>query len=507
MSLDFYGHEFDLYDNHIPERTGIKGVGMKKRTIIIIVVVVVAAAVLSLGIIRRVRQRISSNDNDLITYQVGYGDLSAVIDETGSVYADQSATLYWQTTGIAGEVNVVLGQAVQADQVLAETREDSRPQSYYLAQQELIAATNALAELYDNAALVAASAQLDLAQAWEALYGADYSWSIVQPGQRPTGDDLEAAKARLIIAEDERDKKQTVYDDAEWNLSISKALLALTIAQNEYEQAAWYVDWLQAQVDGAEEEVDIQDPNVALALANLEAAEKTYEKVKDGPDPDDIRLAEARISAAQASLDTASITAPFGGVITAVEVIEGDLVVPNTMAFRIDDLDHLRVDVSVSEVDISQIQVGQPVKLVFDAIQGEEYQGEVIEVSPVGIQQQGLVSFQVSIRVTDADEEVRPGLTAAVQIIVRQVEDALLIPNRAVRWVRGEQVVYLSHAGEFPSTEDLEIIPVTVGASSDEFTELIEGDIEEGDFIVLNPPSVSIFDEIEPGQGPPSQFR
>jgi HlyD family secretion protein len=241
-------------------------------------------------------------------------------------------------------------------------------------------------------------------------------------------------------------------------------------------------------------------------VANLDAAERAYEKVKDGPDPDDIRLAEARIAAAQASLDTAAITAPFDGVITAVEVIEGDLVFPNTIAFRIDDLENLRVDVRVSEVDINQIQVEQPVKLVFDAIQGEEYQGKVVEVSPVGSQLQGLVTFQVSILVTDADEQVRPGLTAAVQIIVQQIENALLIPNRAVRWVRGEQVVYLSLVGENPTVADLEIVPVTVGASSEEFTELLAGDIEEGDFIVLNPPSVNIFDEFDPGQGPPSQF-
>ncbi len=480
---------------------------MKRRTIVIAGIVVLALAVVGFGIIRA-RQRTAASNTDLITYQIDYGDLSAVIDETGSVYADQSATLYWQTTGVVGDVNVVLGQEVEADQTLAEISADSLPQSYFLAQQELIAATNALADLFDNAALVAANAQLDLARAWEALYGAEYHWSEIQPGERATEEELEVAKARMTIAEDELDRKQIQYDDAVWDLAKAKALLALTVAKNEYEQAAWYVDWLQAELDenGSENEIEIQDPNVAMALANLEAAERSFEKVKDGPDPDDIRLAEARLAAAQASLDSASITAPFGGVITAVEVMEGDLVFPNTVAFRIDDLENLQVDVGVSEVDINQIKVGQPVKLVFDAIQGTEYQGEVIEVSPVGVLQQGLVSFQISIRVTDADEEVRPGLTAAVQIVVRQVEDALLIPNRAVRWVGGEQVVYLSPDGETAVLQNLIRVPVVLGASSDEYSELLEGDLEVGDFIVLNPPSVSIFEEME-GHGRPPAFR
>ena len=474
---------------------------MNKRTIVIAGIVVLVVAVVGFGVIRA-QQRSAASDIELITYQVDYGDLSAVIDETGAVHADQSATLSWQAKGVVGDVNAVLGQEVKADQVLAEIRADSLPQSYFLAQQELIAATNALADLYDNAVFVAANAQLDLARAWEALYGADYRWATIQPGDLPTEDDLEEAKARKIVAKDRYDKKQTLYDDAEWSLSQAKALLELTIAKNEYEQAAWYVDWLQAVVDGNETEIDIQDPNVAVALANLEAAERSYDKVKDGPDPDNIRLAETRIAAAQASLDTASITAPFDGVITAMEVIEGDLVFPNTTAFRIDDLDHLRVDVGVSEVDISQIKVGQPAMLIFDAIQGTEYEGEVIEVSPVGIQQQGLVSFQISIRVTDADEEVRPGLTAAVQIVVRQVEGVMLIPNRAVRWVKGEQVVYVSPDGENATLQNLIRVPVVLGASSDEYSELLDGEIGEGDYVVLNPPSVSIFEDMQPGRPP-----
>lgn len=477
---------------------------MKKRTIYIIVIIVVALVIGGLSVVRYRRQNAAS-EKELITTQIGYGDFNAVIDETGSVYADQSATLYWQTTGVVGEVAVALGQEVEADQVLAGIREDSLPQSYYMAQQELILATNALQDLYDNAALVAASAQVELANAWSAVYGTSSRWKAVEADEGFTSDEIEAARARVTIAEDELEKQQDKYDDTTWDVAEAKALLTLIIAQNEFDQATWYLDWLLAQEEGTD--IAIEDPSLAVAIANLEAAQKRYEEIKDGPDPDDIRLAEARIAAAQASLDTATITAPFNGVITSVEVIEGDLVLPNTMAFRIDDLANLMVDVRVSEVDINQLQEGQPVLLEFDAIQDKEYNGEVVEVSPVGSQVQGLVSFKVSIRVTDADEMVKPGLTAAVQIIVDQIENALLIPNRAVRWYRGQQVVYLSTNDENPTSEDLVIIPVVVGASSDEFTELIDGDIEEGDWIVLNPPSVSIFDDLDPSQGPPSQFR
>ena len=473
---------------------------MKKRTIIIIVVIALVLAGAAFGIVSA-KQRNAAESNDLQTSQISNGDLSAVVDETGEVYADQTAMLSWETTGIAGEVSVSLGEAVKEDQVLATLKEGSLPQNIYLAQQELISAERALEDLYDGAAEAAANAQLVVANAIDDLDDADYHWLLHQPGNRASAEELKSAKAKLKIAEIRLGKKRKQHDKASGGIKRAQAQIALTDAINQFQYAEWYLNWLQVGAD--EIEMAILDANVAVATANLEAAEREYERVKDGPDPEDIILAEARISAAQASLDLASITAPFDGVITAVDVLPGDLVNPSNLAFRIDHLDNLLVDVSVSEVDINQIKVGQPVILAFDAILGKEYQGEVVEVSPVGVQQQGLVSFEVTIKIIDADEEVRSGLTAAVQIVVRQVEDALLVPNRAVRWVKGEQVVYLATAGKNSTEADIQMIPVTLGASSDEFSELLDGELKEGDLIILNPPSTSIFEEMEPGQGPP----
>ncbi|MFN2113605.1 MAG: hypothetical protein ACK2TT_10835, partial [Anaerolineales bacterium] len=115
---------------------------MKKRNIIIIVVIALVLAGAMYGIVQA-RQRSAASSSDLITYQIGYGDLSAVIDETGEVRAKQSATLFWETAGVVGEVKLNLGEKVQAEQVLATIKEDSLPQSYFLAQQELINANRA----------------------------------------------------------------------------------------------------------------------------------------------------------------------------------------------------------------------------------------------------------------------------------------------------------------------------------------------------------------------------
>jgi HlyD family secretion protein len=109
--------------------------------------------------------------------------------------------------------------------------------------------------------------------------------------------------------------------------------------------------------------------------------------------------------------------------------------------------------------------------------------GEIVEVSLIGTVTQGVVNFKATVEMVDPDEIVRPGLTAAVNIIASQVEDVLLIPNRAVRVRDGQRIVTVSRGGT------LEAVEIELGASSDLFSEVVGGELQEGDLIILNPPS------------------
>jgi HlyD family secretion protein len=89
----------------------------------------------------------------------------------------------------------------------------------------------------------------------------------------------------------------------------------------------------------------------------------------------------------------------------------------------------------------------------------------------------------VTVELNDADEMVKPGMTAAAIITINSLNDVLLIPNRAVRFVDGNRVVYVMQDGK------LTPVVIEIGASSDAYSQLISGDIEEGALIVLNPPA------------------
>ena len=218
------------------------------------------------------------------------------------------------------------------------------------------------------------------------------------------------------------------------------------------------------------------------ASQQLNNAVTTLFELERLPDPDDLAAAQARLQAAQATVDSISLTAPFAGTITEVNTKPGDQVSPGSIAFRLDKLDRLLVDVQVSEVDINSIQAGQPVNLSFDAILDKQYQGVVNQVPTVGDIIQGVVEFNVLVELTDADREVKPGMTAAVNIVVNQLTDTLLVPNSAVRVVDGQHVVYILEDNQLKEVE------ITLGASSDTQSQVIDGDLKVGDEIVLNPP-------------------
>jgi HlyD family secretion protein len=129
------------------------------------------------------------------------------------------------------------------------------------------------------------------------------------------------------------------------------------------------------------------------------------------------------------------------------------------------------------------VEPGQLVELTFDAVLDRRYQGTVTEVDLVGSETQGVVNYKVTVAIEDADALVRPGLTAAVNLVVDQIDDALLVPNRAVRVVDGQRVVYVLRDGQMTA------VPIVLGTSSESHSQVLEGDLEPGDTILLNPPT------------------
>jgi HlyD family secretion protein len=417
----------------------------KNRTILIIVVLIVLGA--SAFVFIRGR-----NNNTATQYQttaIERGNLTATIGATGTVRAKQSAVLIWQAAGTVESVDVKVGDQVTANDALASLAKTSLPQSVILAEADLASAQKSLDELVAS----------------------------------------NTAEAQAVI--DLRDAKAAYDKAANWRKELNgkihmKKIIYKTFGTRTIPILKEFRGYADAET------IAKADEDLALARAKLDDAQRNYDLLKDG-NTAEILAAQARVDAAQATINLARVIAPFDATITESYPLPGDQVAAGATAFRLDNLSSLFVDVEVSEVDINSVQIGQPVTLSFDAILSKEYHGEVVEVAQAGTVTSGVVNFKVTVELTDADSEVRPGMTAAVNIVVEEVKDVVLVPNRAVRLVDGERVVYLLVEGQPVKKE------IRLGSSSDTMSVVAVGDVKQGDLVILNPPTASQFG---PGNGP-----
>jgi len=409
----------------------------KNRTIIIILLIV--AVVVSVFVLRG---RQSANTvSQFQTAAVERGNLTATIGATGTVRAKQTAVLIWQAAGTVDTVNVKVGDNVPEGFVMAYLAKTSLPQSVIMAEADL------------------ATAQSDL----DKLLNSDTS------------------RAQAVIAL--RDA-QVAYDKANnWRNELNGRIRVKRIVYKTFfGKTVPVIKEYKQHPD--ETTIAKADEDLALKKAKLDDAQREYDRLTNG-NTAEIAASQARVDAAQATLNLSRVIAPFPGIVTESYPLPGDQISAGATAFRIDDLSSLLVDVEVSEVDINNISVGQSATLTFDAILSSEYHGEVVEVASVGNSVSGVVNFTVTVELTDADEFVKPGMTAAVNIVVKEENNVLLIPNRAVRLVDAERVVYMLVDGK------PEPVKVKLGASSGIDSVLVDGDVKEGDPIILNPPAVN----------------
>jgi HlyD family secretion protein len=420
----------------------------KYRNLLIglLIIVLVASAFIF------VRRSNADTSSQFQTAKAERGDLTATIGATGTVRAKQSAVLVWQAAGTVDTVNVKVGDNIPADFVMAFLAKTSLPQSVIMAEADLADAKKSMDELMSSDT-ARAQAVIDLKIAQEAYDRAANYLQYLQNSKK-----VPQSETRLFL----ETKRNT------W-MYLYKTKTFRGPAPEE-----WIIDATN---------------DLALKTSQLEDAQREFDRLNNG-NMEDIVAAQARVDAAQATLNLARVISPFSGTVTEAYPLSGDQVSPETTAFRLDNLSSLLVDVKVSEVDINSVTIGQPVTLTFDAILGKEYHGQVVEVTQAGTVDEGVVNFTVTVELTDPDSLVKPGMTAAVNIVIEQMNDALLVQNRAVRLVDNQRVVYVLENGQPVKKE------ITLGSSSDTLSVVAGGDVKEGDVIILNPPS-----EFGPGPG------
>jgi RND family efflux transporter MFP subunit len=256
--------------------------------------------------------------------------------------------------------------------------------------------------------------------------------------------------------------------------ALDKAAVALQQAQAAYDTIAWRPD-VGMTTQAATLQSASADYRSALANYNITASSIS--------DDSALRTAQAQVdqaqislSQAQGNLSKADLVSPINGTVSTVSYNVGDT--PSGTAVVVADLSQIQVKVTIAEVDISKIKGGQTAQMTLDALPGKTYTATVASIAPVGTITQGVVNYSVTVKLTDSDGDVLPGMTANLAIEVDRRTNVLLAPLRAIKTQGNQKVATVLYKGQQIST------PVTTGLSNDTQVEITSG-LQEGDEVVI----------------------
>ena len=462
--------------------------------IVFLILLIIAAVGVFLVVRLNLSQQLTSAEAMIssltaTTTRVKEGTLELKLENiTGTVRSGQSVDLNWQTSGTVSEVLVKVGDSVRKDQVLAYLDEKTLDQDVLNAQLDIIDAQDDYETLINNSEQIASTlstlvkAQQTLEDAQKKLDSMDMS--------RVTDVNLTIARDTAALAQLKYERALEKFEEVRYapleSEGRQKALGDVGGYRSVRDNALAQYNWYLGEIDQLE--LQTREAAVELAKAELEEAEYQYKKALDGPTESEKMQSQAKIDAYQKKIDSSKIIAPFSGTVTQIDAKPGDVIsydssvaARNIFAMRIDDISTFYMDFTVSELYINSITEGMPVRVSFAAIPNKIYNGVVHRVSDVGTQSGWNITFDVTIALTNADDDIKSGMTADITLEISRVEDAKYVPQTSILVKDGNYYVNLKKL-----TGEMEEIPVEIGLISGTSVQIISDIISGGDEIELD---------------------
>jgi len=292
------------------------------------------------------------------------------------------------------------------------------------AQLDQVLAQQALDQVHEEEGLARALAQNELALARDEVRKSEYDRTVQQEGYRASEDSIKRARANVVVAQDAMNEAKSRYDNTGGSSNSPAKASALAVylsAKADYDAARRSVNWYTGHP--TELQQAMLDADVAVAQARLAQAEAAWADVQDGPDPDVLALAEARLNqataavrAAEAALRDAEVRAPFAGTVSAVWTRPDEWVAPGQPVIDLADLTRFQVQTTdLSEIDAARVKPEAPVTVTFDALPGVVIQGRVERIAPKASEGSG-VNYTAWIQLDEVPDGLMWGMTAFVDI-------------------------------------------------------------------------------------------
>jgi HlyD family secretion protein len=414
------------------------------------------------------------------TATLARGTLIATASATGNIQADSEVNLTFQSTGNVTQVNVSRGDVVKKGDLLARLDTADLESALAQAQAALVIATDAYSRTVEGAQ------PADVSAAQAALSAANAAYSKLRAGADSA--DIAAAEAAVRSAEAAERAAQAANDLVyKWdtrNYPSSPTITQLQQARNNLEAARQQYDRVVRGADKAQLAAAFQQVQETRArLTKLQEPVKQYAVDQALAD---VQKAQIQVQQAQRQLDKAQLVAPLDATVAAVNIKEGESVGTGP-AITLVDVSLLHIDMTVDEIDIAKVQVGQQVSVTLDALSGVELAGKVDRIASTSTTVNGVVSYPVRVVIDKTDVPLRSGMTANASVVLDTHPDALLAPNWAIRRDKQSGKSYLTVQVDNKTTREVE---VKTGLRNDTFSEILSG-VDEGQVVVV--PQTTLF--------------
>ncbi|MCU0496422.1 MAG: efflux RND transporter periplasmic adaptor subunit [Anaerolineae bacterium] len=437
------------------------------------------------------------------------GDLTVTVSGTGAITPERQTALTFELSAPVVEILAPEGTQVNAGDPIA--RVDAADFDANVGDAQLALE---IEQLSFNA-LTAPPREVDLAAAEAALTAAIAGYNAaVATG--PDSQQVEIARLQTELARNQLWQTQLQADGAV-NLDLFQfppdtppeveQFIRDTIngfnAQNRIqfstalEQSEFGIDIADANFAA----VQLRGPDLGAvnsANAAIVQAQIARDRLVNGPNEFELAQAQIELENAEIALEQAQnaadrtlLTAPFSGVIAQNNLIVGQLPPTDSISVLLIDTSGYYIDVPIDETDVVNVQVGQSVTLVLDALPEANISGQVTQIAVTPTRVGQLVTYLVRVALDPTSEAIRIGMTATARIATQEVKDTLLIRNSFIRIDRTTQQAFVTIALEDGTYQE---IPIVLGARNDTFSQVVSG-VTEGQRIVLLPRNAVI-----PGQ-------
>ncbi len=333
----------------------------------------------------------------------------------------------------------------------------------------------------DDSRMIAARAQVVVARA--NLQDAESDLADLRAG--PNEIDLEAAQAQIGLATA--------------NLESAEADLAAITSpdQADVDAARAQVELATANLQSAEADladvlagpdpmdVDASRKKVELAAANVEDLKERLAEVAAGADPLVVSLREGDVAAAKSALDAGHqqlaesvITAPWDGIVTTVRIEEGEEVSLGVAAIVMVDPTVVQVAGTIDEIDVLFVRIGAETSVSMDAFPGQSLSGTVTDIGTQATNQQGVVSYPITVEIQTQGLEFPEGMSAVASVVITEERNVLLVPIDALFGTFDQPELQVMNGGT------LESRGIVLG-NTDEFWAVVESGANEGEMVVL----------------------